>query len=120
MFFNDHYIGFEKEEYYSKVFAEVRRDCPSLKPRTFRKIVKAINPDFAAGLSEPRKCVRKLRYVGGKYFENPVDIEEHDFFKVGNIYTAIDFNGATYTIEGYRNGEEARIGCAYFEVVNQI
>ena len=54
-------------------------------------------------------CRRKLRYVG---LEG--DFREHDYFKKGEVYYSIDFTGATYSIEGYKNREK-RIGCCYFE-----
>lgn len=73
-------------------------------------LIKTANPKFE-NVYKRRKCVRKLKYIGG---------EEHDDivtdFKRGEIYTSTHYNGATYTID--MNGKERVIGSLYFERVS--
>lgn len=111
-----HSDGFEKEEKFFDLFVMARQDCPTLKSRTFKKILTELNPEFMEGLFERRPCVRKLRYRDHSSEER--DIEEGGFFKVGEIYTSIDFTGATYSIEGYGDGDN-RIGSAHFDIVEE-
>lgn len=114
MSFQDHYEGFEKERKFHLILGQAISDCPTLKARTVMRIIAHIDTDFAKGLFEVRQCKRKLRYVGCGCEELPCPHGDNDFFKHGNIYSSIDFNGASYTIEGYENGD-TRIGSSYFE-----
>jgi hypothetical protein len=88
-------------------------ECPALKARTVKKIIAHFAPEFLNGLFESRPCVRKLRYVGCGC-EEAVCSHGPKFFRLGEIYQSIAFNGATYTIKGCANGN-SRIGSAYFE-----
>ena len=110
----DHSEGFEKERLFHELLGMTLKKCPNFKASILREIIGAINPEFAKGLFDPRPCVRKLRYIGHARFEAPPEDDTHEFFEVGKIYESIDFNGATYTIAGYENGE-SRIGYVYFE-----
>ena len=106
--------GFEREEKFHELFAMARQDCPTLKGRTFKKILTELKPKFMNGLFEVRPCVRELRYRDRS--EEGIYPEEGGFFKVGEIYTSIDFTGATYSIEGYG---DSRIGSGYFDIVKE-
>jgi hypothetical protein len=105
--------GFECERFGQQVFVQAREQCVDLKWATFRQIISKMCPQSAAGLFARRPCQRKLKYIGDRDFEEPVS-QEHGFFKVGQIYQSLTFNGSTYTIEGYQGGEKP-IGCAYFD-----
>jgi hypothetical protein len=110
----EHNVGFEKEDKFHSLFAMAREDCPNLKTRTFKKIIAEINPEFMDGLFEPRPCIRRLRFVGRPCDEKDAS-GDNDFFEIGKIYESIDYTGATYSFAGYDN----RIGCSYFEIVNE-
>ena len=43
--------------------------------------------------------------------------DKHRFFKVGKTYESLTYNGATYTIADYENGEKP-IGSAFFERID--
>ena len=109
----DHYEGFEKEAKFSMIAGQASCDCPVLKRRTVRRIIAHVAPDFLEGLFEIRPCRRKLRYIGCRCEEIECSHGE-PFFEIGEIYESISFNGATYSIEVYCEGER-RIGSAYFE-----
>lgn len=114
--FNDHMEGFDAEASFNIIFMEIRKHCPELKFGAIKSALATIAPDFVAGLFESRPCNRKLRYIGTTWcpeIEQPTDGE---YFKLGQVYVSSTFNGATYTFEGYENGEN-RIGYAYFEWV---
>jgi len=115
----DHYEGFEKEGKFSSILAQALSDCPVLKARTVSRIIAHIDPAFTDNLFAVRPCVRKLRYIGCGCTESPCPHTSDDFFKEGEIYTSIDFNGGTYTIEGYGDGNY-RLGSAYFEWIKGI
>jgi hypothetical protein len=111
----DHQDGFEKERKFKQILYRAICDCPLLKSRTVQRIIACVAPEFAEGLFE-RPCVRKLRYIG--YGSDEFDCpSEDEFFQIGKVCESIEFNGATYTIQGYRDGE-SRIGCAYFEWID--
>ncbi|MDD3151158.1 MAG: hypothetical protein PHV68_10060 [Candidatus Gastranaerophilales bacterium] len=110
----NHSDGFEKEEKFFELFVMARQDCPTLKTRTFKKILAELNPEFMANLFEIRPCVRKLRYRDRSREERA--IEDRGFFKVGGIYTSVNFTGATYSIEGYGDN---KIGSGYFDIVEE-
>lgn len=111
-----HEEGFEKEEKFWMVLGQALQDCNLLKARTVERIIAHFAPDFVEGLFDIRPCERKLRYIGSCCHEDPTFYGDSpdDFFKLGEIYESIDFNGATYAIKGYENGS-GRIGSAYFE-----
>jgi hypothetical protein len=109
----DHYEGFERERKFNLVANQAYCDCPVLKARTVKKIIAHFAPEFLNGLFESRPCVRNLRYIGCGC-EETVCSHGPKFFRLGEIYQLIEFNGATYTITGYDDGN-ARIGSAYFE-----
>ena len=64
MSFNDHFIGFEKEEKFHKIWVEARTECLTLKTRTVKKIIEEANSAFTVDLHKDRKCARKLCYIG--------------------------------------------------------
>lgn len=100
------------------VFQQAYCDCPFLTVRTVKRIIAHFAPAFTDGLFDFRPCKRKLRYIGHDWFEdeNFHDDDPNNFFKIWDIYESIDFNGATYTIKGYKDGKNS-IGAAYFERV---
>ena len=117
----DHYEGFGKEAKFHMVLEQALNDCATLKARTLKRCIAHFAPDFVDGLFEPRPCVRNLKYIGCSCLAGCGDAacnyaSEDEFFKIGKIYESIDFNGGTYTIKGYENGEK-RIGSSYFERV---
>jgi len=111
----EHYEGFENEERFHFILAQAMCDCPVLKARTIKRIIFHVAPDFLEGLFKTRPCRRKLRYVGCGCEEAECS-HGHPYFRMGEVYESIDFNGATYRIEGYG---ERRIGAAYFEIVEE-
>jgi hypothetical protein len=113
---NDNRDDFRKEDYALKVFSYTREQCPDLKWVTFRYIIDKINPQWSQGLFERRPCVRKLQYISYRDFEvNGQD--DHHFFRIGEVYESLTFNGATYTIKGYSGGLKC-IGSAYFDRID--
>ena len=113
-----HYEGFEKEAHFWTIVSQALCDCPVLKVGTVKRIIAHVAPEFLDKLFDIRSCRRKLRYIGCHWVEdeNFHDNDPNDFFKIGEVYNSIDFNGATYTIKGYKSGKR-RIGYAYFERV---
>jgi hypothetical protein len=110
----DHSEGFEKERLFHELLGMASEKCPNFKASILQEIIRAIHPEFDQGLFAVRPCVRKLRYIGYAAFTTPPEDDTDEFFEVGKIYESIDFNGATYTIAGYDEGQSP-IGCAYFE-----
>lgn len=110
---NDHCEGFEKEEKFRGILAQALCDCPVLKASTVKRIIAHVAPEFVEGLFDIRPCVCKLKHIGHTWIEDESfhDNGPNEFFKVGEVYESIDFNGGTYTIKGY----EGRVGAAYFE-----
>lgn len=86
------------------ILAQAMCDCPVLKARSVKRIIAHINSSFTDDLFAERPCMRKLRYIGCGCAESPCPHGTSDFFKEGEIYTSIDFNGGSYSIEGYENG----------------
>jgi len=113
--FEDHMIGFERERKFKMIFQQAYRDCPVLKTKIVHKIIAHVAPDFVEGLFEKKSCVRKLRHIGCECVEPDCPHDEHIFFKIGEVYESIDFNGGTYAIKGY----EGRIGSSYFEWISE-
>ena len=113
---NKYYEGFEKERKFHIILEQALCDCPVLKARTVRRIIAHVAPQFLEGLFESRPCIRKLKYIGCGC-EEPVCPHGDDFFKIGETYRSIEFNGGTYTIEGYGRGTK-RIGFSYFEWID--
>ena len=74
------------------------------------------------GASERRPCRRTLRYIGFDGWPEPtrseMNAKGHGNFVRGEIYHSCDFNGATYSIEGYTDAGGKVIGCAYFKWVD--
>ena len=108
-----HSRGFEAEE----TFKMVLRKYQDLKSHQLKEILARIYPEFVKDLFKIRSCVRDLKCVSCKKqaYDN-CDCAPDKFFEIGKIYKSIDFNGGTYSIEGYEAGKK-RIGSAYFEVV---
>ena len=105
--------GFEREEFVMKVWVEARDECNDLKFGTFIRIIEQMCPDASAGLFARRPCVRRLKYIGYRDFKVSIEAP-HQFFKLGKIYQSLTFNGGTYSIAEYEDGEKL-IGCAYFD-----
>lgn len=100
-------VGFEREERYHKASLIFREQCPNISDKEFLpKLLDIIDPKIQEGLAERRICKRKLQYIG----------ELDNFFEKGKIYNSIDFNGGTYTIEGY----DRLIGSTYFKVLEDV
>lgn len=114
----DHYEGFEKEGKFFLILAQAVSKCPVLKACTVKRIIAHFDPVFTEDLFAICPCVRKLRYIGCGCAESPCPHDSQYFFKEGEIYTSVDFNGGTYTIEGYGEGK-ARISSAYFEWIDE-
>ena len=111
--YKDHYEELDRERKFNLVAIQAYCDCPALKTRTVKKIIAHFAPEFLDGLFESHPCVRTLRYIGCGC-EEAVCSHGPKFFRLDEIYQSVEFNGATYTIRGYDNGN-ARIGSAYFE-----
>jgi len=107
-----HSRGFEDEE----VFGMVLREYKDLKSHELKEILALIAPELVKDLFKIRPCVRDLKYVGSKKHAHG-NSKQNDFFNLNKIYKSIDYNGGTYTIEGYEDGRKKRIEAAYFEVV---
>lgn len=98
-----HMVGFEREEKFNDAFHFLNEQCPAIqKVKILYQLLDKVDPDIRVGLFKRRPCTRKLEYIG----------DDHEFFKKGNIYESVDFNGGTYTICGY----DRLIGCSYFEI----
>jgi hypothetical protein len=108
----EHYEGFEREETFHLILAQALCECPVLKARTVKRIIAHVAPEFLDGLFEVRPCHRRLRYVGCGCIEQECPHGD-SFFKMGQVYESLDFNGATYGIKGH----DRRIGAAHFEWV---
>lgn len=115
----DHYESFEKEGKFNMILGQAICDCPVLKAHTVKRIIAHIDPSFTEDLFAVRPCIRKLLFIGCGCAESPCPHGTFDYFKEGEIYTSINFNGGSYAIEGYGNGEK-RIGCTYFERIKEI
>lgn len=117
----DHDEGFEKEAKLRSIHAQVLEIQEALyKWKKFMEVARLINPELCEGAFARRQCVRKLRYIGYDNWPEPtrseMNAEGHDHFAHGEIYYSKDFNGATYSIEGYSEKNKGRvIGCAFFE-----
>ncbi|PKN19282.1 MAG: hypothetical protein CVU71_07170 [Deltaproteobacteria bacterium HGW-Deltaproteobacteria-6] len=114
MSFENHYEGFAKEKKFNLILAQSLCECPVLQARTVKRIIAHVDEGFVKDLFKRRPCIRRLVYIGCGCVEFPCPHGDSKYFKEGEIYTSIDFNGGTYTIEGYEDGK-TRIGSAYFE-----
>lgn len=110
--FIDHSRGFEQEKLLHDLHGRISHLLYQW--RDFFEVAKVLNPQLCTGAFERRPCRRALRYLGCTWADDVAD--EDDFLKRGRIYYSIDFNGATYTLEG----RERTIGYAYFEVVQEL
>ncbi len=100
-----HMIGFEKEEKINEAFLFLKEHCSSIqKIKILYQLLDKVNPSICADLFKRKPCERKLKYIG----------EDDNFFKKGEIYESITFNGGTYSIKGY----DRLIGSAYFEILD--
>jgi hypothetical protein len=76
------------------------------------------------GAFERRPCRRKLQYIGYDGWPEPtrseMNAEGHGYFVPGEIYHSYDFNGSTYSIEGYTDVGGKVIGYAYFNWVDDV
>src|ERR1039458_1901918 len=112
MTIENHMEKFEKEEKIKLLWNEVKETGLLYYWKDFETVAGILIPEIIDGAFERRPCRRKLRYLG----------EDDPSLVKGNIYHSIDFNGATYTlegIEGYSDGEKI-IGCAYFEWIKDV
>lgn len=109
----DHCEGFEREALFHQVLARALRDCPAMKARTVRQMLRMVAPEFVEGLFGRRPCVRILRYIGRPSGEDaPGAVAPR--LRLNRTYRSRDFNGATYTLEGGEEGG-AVVGYAYFQ-----
>lgn len=99
----DHYEGFEDARHLNEKMVEHFR--------TFKDLAAYVGDDIVNQAFKIRPCVRLLRYIGREDCQ-----DSSEYFVKGCLYQSIDFNGATYSILGYRDGKR-RIGSAYFEWV---
>lgn len=118
----NHEEGFKKEEKLRDIHSAVTEINEHLYQwRDFMSVAELINPELCAGAYERRPCRRKLRYIGGDKWPEPqrseINAEGDPHFVHGGIYYSVDFNGATYSIEGYRSDTDKPrfIGLVYFE-----
>lgn len=106
---SDHWVGYEA----ACELQDLRRliDCQMSEIRVL------VGEEYYREAFRRRPCRRLLRYIGGRGGQNePVE----GFFTVGTIYRSVDFNGATYSIEGYSDVPSGRvIGCSYFVIVGE-
>lgn len=113
--------GFEKEAELKQIWGRVRNIHKELYMfGAFMDVARIINPKLCEGAFEHRPCRRRLRYIGFDSWPEPHkserNTEGHTYFEYGKIYNSVQFNGATYTIEGYQDGIRNKfIGCTYFE-----
>jgi hypothetical protein len=105
--------SFEKENAFNMIFSHIREYSPDLKIPALHRAIEEIAPSFMAGLFERRQCNRQLKYVGVTWDADILPSDD-DYFKLGEIYSSLTFNGGSYTIDGYG---DRPIGGAYFEWV---
>lgn len=104
----DHYEGFECARYLHQLLVRFE---------TFKDLTRHVGDEIVQEVFRRKPCVRTLRYIGcGGNCQEHGCSSVSVFFVKGGLYQSIDFNGATYTISGYRDGKR-RIGSAYFEWV---
>lgn len=100
----DHYEGYESARRLHGMLAQFD---------SFKDVKAHVGEDVANEAFKRRPCVRTLRYIGGDEGQETDGPDASDFFVKGRLYTSIDFNGATYSIAGYRDGKRV-IGLVYF------
>lgn len=110
MTIGDHYEGFED----ARKMSDMMQDHED-----FQAVIKRVGEAFYQEAYKRRPCRRTLRYIGHSGWDEPERSIKHRHFVEGQIYHSIDFNGATYSIEGYHDGK-ALIGCAYFEWIREM
>lgn len=120
MMIGTHDEGFEKESELKSIHAQIVEIQEALYQwEKFMEVAVLINPGLCEGAFERRPCVRKLRYIGFDNWPEPtrseMNVEGHEYFVHGGIYNSTDFNGATYSIEGWTKEGGRVMGCAYFE-----
>ena len=99
---NQHY-GYEIEAIIIQLFEESK----FIQWRDFKNA----NPNLFDNAFRRRLCKRMLRYIG-----QHTSSSDGGFFVQGNVYKSLDFNGATYSIEGYSDSKGVKlIGCNHFE-----
>lgn len=103
----DHYEGYESARRLHEMMEHFDR---------FSDLKAHIGADVAREAFKRRPCVRKLRYIGTEPGREADSSDAADYFVQGELYTSIDFNGATYSMAGYQDGERV-IGFTYFEWV---
>jgi hypothetical protein len=115
----DHDEGFEKEVRLKEMHKQALQTLDVLYSwRKFMDIARILNPELCEGAFSRRPCRRKLRYIGYGNRPEPTGSNTiaRDYFVHGEIYYSTDFNGGTYSIEGYSESNDGRVvGCAYFE-----
>ena len=117
----NHDEGFEKEARLREIFSQVQEVQEALYMwKKFMEVARLINPELCEGAYVRRPCRRRLRYIGYDSWPEPtrseMNEEGHNYFVHCGIYYSTDFNGATYSIEGWSESESGRVtGCVYFE-----
>jgi hypothetical protein len=115
----DHGKGFEKEAKLMEIYLNVQAVQELLYQwADFKDVAKLINPELCEGVYKRRPCKRKLRYIGYDNWPETIRYEmiqnPEKYFVHGEIYNSTEFNGATYSIQGYSETGKV-IGCAYFK-----
>lgn len=108
---SEHMESFEKEMAFNNIFFEIYQHFPELNASWLGHALEEIAPNFAAGLFERRACKRQLKYIG-LALDDEIPQDNDEYFRLGEVYTSLTFNGGSYSISGY--GDRLR-GCAYFE-----
>jgi hypothetical protein len=101
----NHMDGFEKEDRLQRLFLD-----PVVRSRLHRwadflAVARILSPDLTDRAFERRPCNRTLRFAGDATIASEL--------VTGELYHALDFNGATYTIK--ETGTV--IGCDHFDLV---
>lgn len=109
-----HMVGFEKENIFNEFHSAIWQCDKNVDFDTLMSAVAKISPDFSEGLFERRQCCRKLRYAGNTWLPEIVH-DEHEFFRIGQIYWSTSFDGSAYIVEGY----EHPVGYAFFELLDE-
>jgi hypothetical protein len=110
----DHMEGFSREAAFSCLLAELLDRDPNMRAAALYRALSQIAPEFTEELFARRRCRREVRYIGCTWDPDAPPTDD-EYFKLGEKYIALSFNGGTYEIQGY-SGE--LIGCAYFQLIS--
>ena len=108
----DHCEGFEREAHFHQVMARALRGCPEMKAGTVREMIRMVAPELVESLFQRRPCRRILRCTSLPGGDVPGSGVPH--LRLNRLYRSLDFNGATYTLAGYKGGQ-GLVGYVYFQ-----